>query len=124
MPSWHRDQMVIIGDASHAISPTSGQGASLAIEDAVQLARALRDLPITDALNAFETLRRKRVERAVAQGARTGSRKALGPFGRFVRDRVVMPIIAHNTRRHDPATDWLTGHRIAWDKPVSAPHRA
>ncbi len=124
VPTWHRDRMVIIGDASHAISPTSGQGASLAIEDAVQLARTLRDLPVDGALAAFEVLRRKRVERAVAEGARTGSRKAVGPFGRLVRDHVIMPIVAHNARRHDPATDWLTGHRIAWDEPVSVPDRA
>jgi 2-polyprenyl-6-methoxyphenol hydroxylase-like FAD-dependent oxidoreductase len=124
VPRWHRDRMVIIGDASHAISPTSGQGASLAIEDAVQLARALRDLPVTDALDTFELLRRTRVERAVAQGARTGSRKAVGPVGRLVRDRVVMPVIAHTARRHDPATDWLTGHRIVWDEPVSVRDRA
>ncbi len=119
VPTWHRDGMVIIGDASHAISPTSGQGASLAIEDAVQLARALRDLPTGAALDAFETLRRERVERAVAQGARTGSRKAVGPVGRVIRDRLVMPLVARNARRHDPAGDWLTGHRIAWDEPVA-----
>jgi len=37
--------MAIIGDAAHAPSPTSGQGASLACEDAVILAKCLRDLP-------------------------------------------------------------------------------
>ena len=35
VPIWHRDSMVIIGDAAHATSPTSGQGASMAIEDAI-----------------------------------------------------------------------------------------
>jgi len=45
LPNWHTDRMIIIGDAAHAPSPTSGQGASLAIEDAVQLAKCLRDLP-------------------------------------------------------------------------------
>ena len=33
--SWHGDSMVIIGDAAHATSPSSGQGASMAIEDAI-----------------------------------------------------------------------------------------
>ncbi|MGQ0774779.1 MAG: FAD-dependent monooxygenase [Pseudonocardiales bacterium] len=41
---WHRDRMVLIGDAAHVTSPSSGQGASLAIEDAIVLARCPRDL--------------------------------------------------------------------------------
>src|SRR4029450_9382408 len=38
LPHWHRGRMVLVGDAAHAPSNTSGQGASLAIESAVQLA--------------------------------------------------------------------------------------
>ena len=32
--TWHRDGMVLVGDAVHAASPPSGQGASMAFEDA------------------------------------------------------------------------------------------
>jgi len=56
--------MIIIGDAAHAPAPSSGQGASMALEDAVVLAKALRD--VTDIPHAFATydqLRRERVER-------------------------------------------------------------
>ncbi|MDQ3691940.1 MAG: FAD-dependent monooxygenase, partial [Chloroflexota bacterium] len=74
LPAWYRGPMVVIGDAAHAPSPTSGQGAAMAAEDGVILAKALRDLPsIPDALAAYERLRRKRVEKIVAYGARTGS---------------------------------------------------
>ena len=45
VPTWHKGPMVIIGDAAHAPSPSSGQGASMATEDAVVLAKCLRDLP-------------------------------------------------------------------------------
>jgi FAD-dependent urate hydroxylase len=45
VPTWQRGPMVVIGDAAHAPSPSSGQGASMAAEDAVVLAKALRDLP-------------------------------------------------------------------------------
>jgi 2-polyprenyl-6-methoxyphenol hydroxylase-like FAD-dependent oxidoreductase len=38
LPAWHRNRMIVIGDAAHAPSPTSGQGASLSVEDAVVLA--------------------------------------------------------------------------------------
>ena len=51
VPHWHRGRMVLVGDAVHAPSNSTGQGASLAIESAIQLARALRDLP--DAASAF-----------------------------------------------------------------------
>ena len=55
VPTWHRGPMVIIGDAAHAPSPTSGQGASMAAEDGVILAKALRDAPsIPAALAAYE----------------------------------------------------------------------
>jgi len=43
--TWHRDGMIIIGDAAHAASPATGQGASMALEDAVVLAKTLRDVP-------------------------------------------------------------------------------
>ena len=72
VPTWHRGPMVIVGDAAHATSPSSGQGASMAIEDAVVLAKCLRDLPdVSRAFAAYEQLRRERVERVVAQGARS-----------------------------------------------------
>jgi len=38
---WHRDNICLIGDAAHAVLPTSGQGACQAIEDAYYLAEQL-----------------------------------------------------------------------------------
>jgi 2-polyprenyl-6-methoxyphenol hydroxylase-like FAD-dependent oxidoreductase len=59
LSTWHAGRMIVIGDAAHAPSPTSGQGASLSIEDAVVLARCLRDLPDHEqAFARFESLRR------------------------------------------------------------------
>ncbi len=42
-PLWHKGRVVLVGDAIHAVSPSAGQGASLSVEDAVVLARCLRD---------------------------------------------------------------------------------
>lgn len=66
---WRTERMLIIGDAAHAASPATGQGASMALEDAIVLAKALRDAPGT-ALETYERLRRPRVERNVAASAR------------------------------------------------------
>ena len=43
LPYWHRDNVLIIGDAAHAPLPTSGQGACQALEDAWYLARILEE---------------------------------------------------------------------------------
>jgi 2-polyprenyl-6-methoxyphenol hydroxylase-like FAD-dependent oxidoreductase len=60
---WRSRRALLIGDAAHAASPATGQGASMALEDAVVLAKALRDAPDTDtALALYEALRRPRVE--------------------------------------------------------------
>jgi len=42
-PIWHKGPVVLVGDAIHAVSPGAGQGASLAVEDAIVLAKCLRD---------------------------------------------------------------------------------
>jgi len=60
---WHSGRTLLIGDAAHAASPATGQGASMALEDAVVLAKSLRDAPDTEtALSLYEELRRPRVE--------------------------------------------------------------
>ncbi|MFF7171393.1 FAD-dependent monooxygenase [Streptomyces pseudovenezuelae] len=60
---WRSGRILLIGDAAHAASPATGQGASMALEDAVVLAKSLRDAPHPDAaLTLYETLRRPRVE--------------------------------------------------------------
>src|SRR5438132_2298130 len=71
VPTWHTGPMIVIGDAAHAPSPSAGQGASMAIEDGVVLARCLGDYgSIPSAFEAYERLRRDRVERIVGAGAR------------------------------------------------------
>jgi 2-polyprenyl-6-methoxyphenol hydroxylase-like FAD-dependent oxidoreductase len=110
---WSAGRMVLIGDAAHATSPAAGQGSSLAVEDAVVLARCLRDLPLPAALEAFEGLRRQRAERVVAQGFRTSSAKSPPAVGRVARD-LVMPFVL---RRRDPQA-WMRAHSVDWDAPA------
>ncbi len=123
VPTWRRGPMVIVGDAAHAPSPTSGQGASMAAEDAVVLAQCLRDLPtIGDALAAYEGLRRRRVERIVAQGARTGRSKTPGPVGRVLRD-LALPLV-FKLLVTEKSQAWIYDHHIDWDTPVGAGARS
>jgi salicylate hydroxylase len=47
LDSWTRGRAIIIGDASHAMLPTQGQGASQSIEDAV-------GVPITNKISGAD----------------------------------------------------------------------
>jgi 2-polyprenyl-6-methoxyphenol hydroxylase-like FAD-dependent oxidoreductase len=74
---WRTARTLLLGDAAHAASPATGQGASMAMEDAVVLAKALRDAPSTEAaLATYERLRRPRVEENVAHSARLTAGRA------------------------------------------------
>jgi FAD-dependent urate hydroxylase len=118
VPTWTRGSMIVIGDAAHATAPSSGQGASMAIEDAVVLARCLRDLPeIEQALAAYERLRRARVERIVAHGARTSNSKAAGPVARALRD-LMMPAILKRVA-DGGSLAWMHDYHIDWDEKVA-----
>jgi 2-polyprenyl-6-methoxyphenol hydroxylase-like FAD-dependent oxidoreductase len=58
---WYRGRVVLLGDAAHATSPHVGQGAAMAIEDAVVLAEELAtDAPIHEALARWNARRRPR----------------------------------------------------------------
>jgi 2-polyprenyl-6-methoxyphenol hydroxylase-like FAD-dependent oxidoreductase len=119
VPTWFNERMVIIGDAAHATSPSAGQGASMAIEDAVVLAKCLRDAPDTaGAFAAFERERRDRVQRVVAQGRRNGSGKAPGVTGALARD-LVLPFFTRQIARRN-ALAWMYDYRISWAEHVSA----
>lgn len=57
---WHGERIVFIGDAAHAMSPQLGQGANLALIDAVALADALGESSkLESALAAYTAARRR-----------------------------------------------------------------
>ena len=117
---WHRGRAVLVGDAAHATSPSSGQGASLAIEDAVELARCLRDLPdLFAAFHAYQQLRERRVLRVLRTSRRVNSDKAAGPFARKIRD-AVMPMVLRRMAAPERQL-WLLGHHIDFTGPVGGP---
>jgi 2-polyprenyl-6-methoxyphenol hydroxylase-like FAD-dependent oxidoreductase len=114
VPHWYRDRMVLVGDSAHAPSASSGQGASLAAESAVQLARCLRDVPdVTEAFATYERSRRPRVERIAARAARTNSDKR----GMGFLTRLLMPVVMKTFGARAFTKDQK--YRIDWDAQVS-----
>jgi 2-polyprenyl-6-methoxyphenol hydroxylase-like FAD-dependent oxidoreductase len=70
----HRGNIVLAGDAAHAMLPTVGQGACQALEDAAVLASAVvAESGIEQALRRYESERVPRVRRVVGL-ARAGAR--------------------------------------------------
>lgn len=123
LPAWHNGRMIVIGDAAHAPSPTSGQGASLSIEDAVVLAKCLRDLPSPQAAFAqFEAARRPRVKRIIKWAARINNSKAAGPVASVFRD-AMLPMILKMTANSKALTQSYDYH-IDWDAPTPSPQAA
>jgi len=102
------------GDAAHAPSPSSGQGASLSIEDGVQLAKNLRDLPGPgQAFAAFDRARRPRVQHIIKQAARVSNSKAATVVSRVFRDAMlphILKLIANSKHSRQ-----LYGYHIDWE---------
>jgi 2-polyprenyl-6-methoxyphenol hydroxylase-like FAD-dependent oxidoreductase len=120
VPRWSRGRMVLAGDAVHAPSPSSGQGASLAIESAVELARCLRDAPdLAAAFAAYERLRRTRGERVAQQAAKTNRTKGFGPVATRVMG-LTMPLALRTVLTPERMLGADQRHRIDWDAPVGA----
>ena len=58
---WHKGRIVLVGDAVHATTPHLGQGAGMAIEDAIVLAEELTRADDIEA--AFIAFRNRRYDR-------------------------------------------------------------
>jgi 2-polyprenyl-6-methoxyphenol hydroxylase-like FAD-dependent oxidoreductase len=117
VPVWHRGRMVLVGDSAHAPSSSSGQGASLALESAVELARCLRDHPAAeDAFAVYEAMRRPRVERIAQEAARKNNAKTAGPVGRVLMGAAIR-VFARLSNPEKAA--WMLHYKIDWDAPVT-----
>ena len=99
LPTWSRGRALLIGDAAHATSPHAGQGASLALEDALRLARLMQQgQELGQTFQSFEAERRPRAEKIVALARRNGnSKREFSPTGAWIRDRMLkllLPVTA------------------------------
>ena len=122
LPRWSRGRVALLGDAAHAVSNSSGQGASLAAEDALVLASCLRDLPTAEeAFAAYEQHRRDRVERVAAEGRRRGNQKlgSSNPAALLMRDLTLRVVFAVIARFGSQA--WMNDYRVDFERRVTAP---
>jgi 2-polyprenyl-6-methoxyphenol hydroxylase-like FAD-dependent oxidoreductase len=112
LPAWSKGRVLLIGDAAHAVAPHSGQGASMALEDAQMLAKLLRENgdDIPGVFARFERERRPRTDRVIALGRQRGAQKhshsLLAYWARLTMMRLLLPIFA---RRPE---DWLFDYRV------------
>lgn len=70
-PAWGDNQVVLLGDAAHAMTPNQGQGAAMAIEDAAALTIALR-VGRRHLADRYRALRASRVRRMQLDSRRLG----------------------------------------------------
>ncbi|MCN9242287.1 FAD-dependent monooxygenase [Streptomyces sp. RY43-2] len=120
VPHWYRGRMALVGDSAHAPSNSSGQGVSLAVESAGELARCLRDLPdLATGFAAYERRRRPRVEKIASDAAKTNNQKAAGPVARTLF-RLMAPIATKTFMRPEKMLGPVHGYRIDWEDTVAA----
>lgn len=78
LPTWHEERVVLLGDACHPMPPFQAQGAAMAVEDAVVLAKCLHAYGVsTTALSTYERLRKPRTSKVLAS-----ARANMGVFHR------------------------------------------
>ena len=99
----HNGTTVLIGDAAHPVG--AGQGASIALEDAVVLAGQLAAADgVAAGLAAFDRLRQPRAGKLAKTEAANREAKTAGPVTTRMRE-VIMPHVFN--RFYEKATGWL-----------------
>jgi 2-polyprenyl-6-methoxyphenol hydroxylase-like FAD-dependent oxidoreductase len=115
LPAWHKGRVLLIGDAAHAVSPNAGQGASMALEDAMYLAKLLRDGggDYEMVFHQFEDGRKERVEKIVAEGRKRGvAKEAVSPLVARIRNmmmRIFLKLFGIK------GLDEVYGYKIDWE---------
>ncbi|WP_424627225.1 FAD-dependent monooxygenase [Bradyrhizobium sp. SYSU BS000235] len=109
--AWSKGNIALLGDASHAMLPFVAQGAGMAMEDAMVIAKCLADAQgnVGSAFTQYAKLRAPRVTRAQRTARQTGQIYHLGgPMG-FARDQVIKALGGSRLlSRQDWIYNWRT----------------
>ncbi len=113
LPRWSSGRTVLIGDAAHAVAPHSGQGASMALEDAQYLAKLLREsngLQLERVFAAFEQHRRPRTDKVIALGRRNGRYKEkVSAFAFWIQQQLIRTFVPLTRTKKQ---DWLLAYKV------------
>ena len=108
-PSYAQGRIALIGDAAHAMAPSTAQGGAQAIEDAWALARSITDTPnAAEALGVYARARSPRVNRVARASLRNLNVYEMNGVPAFLRNSVlkITPPMLLLAR-----LDWLFGSR-------------
>lgn len=115
LPRWYKGRVLLIGDAAHAISTTSGQGASMAFEDAMYLAKLLKDMGVNDYASVYARFEAERMPRLAKlfKLARRGNsdKKITNPFKAWIRDKMMGFFIRLFGEK---GLEWQYSYKINW----------
>ena len=116
LDAWHKGRVCLIGDAAHATSPFIGQGAAMAMEDAVVLAKCLRDISQLDqAFAKFEKLRKQRAEKIVKASQESGKiMTTTNPIGKLFRNM----LMSYGIKSYAKKYDWIFSYKVDWDEKI------
>ena len=68
LESWRKGRCALLGDAAHPMLPFMAQGSTMAIEDALVLARAMQEFEtVENALDHYQSARRERTAQVILQ---------------------------------------------------------
>ncbi len=119
VPHWSRGRVVAVGDAVHATSPSAGQGASLALEDAQTLAMCLRVAADHEAAFAsYQALRQPRADKVVEYARKINSQKRVSKSRIAVAIRDAMLPLFLKRAANDRSNDWLYNYRVREGDPL------
>ena len=118
METWYKQNICLIGDAVHATSPTNGQGAAMASEDGLMLAKCLRDIDdIEQAFAKFQQLRQKRVEKIVKIGRTAGEGYLMtNPIKKWFRNTMIVVML--NSPFFGRMKNFFFGYSVDWNEKI------
>lgn len=87
LPVWTSGRVTLLGDAAHPMLPFMGQGAAMALEDALVLARCLATFGPFEALARYEAARRARATFVQAESRAKGQRVEGADPSRYTPNR-------------------------------------